>query len=137
MVQVVVDVGAAISDPDLYDAEQLPGARIRFRLGGTYQILLGGIQGSGWGVDDLAVTNMLADSPCGCAFTCGDIDASGGAVGSADYVEFEACLGVYPLETQECTCADLDQDGDVDLHDFALFTRVFNTVSGSQPPECP
>lgn len=58
MKQVVVNVGAALP-PD-----QLRGARIRFRLGGTFQILLGGVQGTGWGVDDIEVSDLLVLSTC-------------------------------------------------------------------------
>ncbi len=61
---VVVDLGAAVSDPALFAASDLPGARIRFRLGGTFQALIGGIQGTGWGLDDLHVTGLLAPGTC-------------------------------------------------------------------------
>jgi hypothetical protein len=62
MKQVSVNLGAAIQA--LYSATQLPQGLIRFRLGGTFQILIGGIQGSGWGVDDIEVTNTLVVSTC-------------------------------------------------------------------------
>src|SRR5262249_59034653 len=47
MHQVVVNLGAAVADPALFNATSLPSARIRFRLGGTFQALIGGIPGSG------------------------------------------------------------------------------------------
>lgn len=64
MTQVVVDLGAAVADPDLFDATELPGAQVRFRLGGTFQALIAGVQGSGWGVDDLSVSNVKEASAC-------------------------------------------------------------------------
>lgn len=62
MKQVVVNLGAAIQQK--YGVTELRGARIRFRLGGTFQLLLGGIQGTGWGVDDIEVRNTLQVSDC-------------------------------------------------------------------------
>src|SRR5438876_2706947 len=62
MKPVSVNLGAAIQA--LYGATQVPQGLIRFRLGGTFQILIGGIQGTGWGVDDLEVTNTLVVSSC-------------------------------------------------------------------------
>ncbi len=59
---VSVNLGAAIQA--LFGASQLPQGLIRFRLGGTFQALIGGIQGSGWGVDDIEVTNTLVVSAC-------------------------------------------------------------------------
>lgn len=60
---VSVDLGAAIQAE--FGATTLPGAGIRFRLGGTFQILIGGVQGSGWGVDDLRVTGLQSPGACG------------------------------------------------------------------------
>ena len=62
--QVVVDLGAAISDPATFGLLEMPGARVRFRLGGTFQIIVGGVQGSGWGIDDLTITGRLAPGAC-------------------------------------------------------------------------
>ena len=62
MKSVSVNLGAAIQA--LYGATQVPQGLIRFRLGGTFQVLIGGIQGSGWGVDDIEVTNTLVVSAC-------------------------------------------------------------------------
>jgi hypothetical protein len=62
MKQVVVNLGAAIQQK--FGVTELRNARIRFRLGGTFQLLLGGIQGSGWGVDDIEVKNTLQVSDC-------------------------------------------------------------------------
>ena len=59
---VSVNLGAAIQA--LYGVAQVPQGLIRFRLGGTFQVLIGGIQGSGWGVDDIEVTNTLVVSQC-------------------------------------------------------------------------
>jgi len=58
MQKVVVNVGGAIGGP------QLAGALIRFRMGGTFQILIGGVQGTGWGVDDLSIASTLVVSAC-------------------------------------------------------------------------
>jgi len=80
---VTVDLGAAIQA--LFDVTTLPEARVRFRLGGTFQVLIGGVQGSGWGVDDLTVTGLLAAGVCATdsdadgvpdATDCGPMDAS-------------------------------------------------------------
>src|SRR5437867_10222833 len=62
MKQFSVNLGAAIQG--LYGVTQVPQALIRCRLGGTFQVLIGGIQGSGWGVDDIEVTNTLVVSQC-------------------------------------------------------------------------
>jgi hypothetical protein len=63
MQRVTVNVGAAIAA--LYNGStSLPGARIRFRLGGTFQVLIGGIQGTGWAVDDISVTGVQVPGSC-------------------------------------------------------------------------
>jgi hypothetical protein len=62
MKQVSVDLGAAIQA--LFGVTQAPEALVRFRLGGTFQIIVGGIQGTGWGVDDIEVTGLLELLPC-------------------------------------------------------------------------
>jgi hypothetical protein len=58
MQQVSINLGAALGTP------QLLGALVRFRMGGTFQILEGGIQGTGWGIDDLSIPNTLVVSTC-------------------------------------------------------------------------
>ena len=63
MKQVSVNIGAAIT-ANFNGATSLPNAKIRFRLGGTFQVLIGGIQGTGWGVDNITVTNVQANAPC-------------------------------------------------------------------------
>jgi hypothetical protein len=67
MKQVSVNLGAAIA-AKFNGATSLPNARIRFRLGGTFQALIGGIQGTGWGVDNLTVTGVQTHGPCTTAF---------------------------------------------------------------------
>jgi hypothetical protein len=62
MKKVSVNLGAAIQSK--FGVSQLRNARIRFRLGGTFQALIGGIQGTGWGIDDIEVTNTLQVSNC-------------------------------------------------------------------------
>ena len=62
MKKVVVNLGAAIQQK--YGVSELRGAKIRFRLGGTFQVLIGGIQGTGWAIDDIEVTNTLQVSQC-------------------------------------------------------------------------
>ena len=62
MKPVSVNLGQAIQG--LYGSSQVAEALIRFRLGGTFQALIGGIQGTGWGIDDIAVTNTLQVSAC-------------------------------------------------------------------------
>jgi hypothetical protein len=56
---VQVNLGQAIQTE--FGAMQLLNGLIRFRLGGTFQILIGGIQGTGWGVDDIRVTNLIVN----------------------------------------------------------------------------
>ena len=56
----------------------------------------------------------------------GDCDGSGN-VGLNNYAGFQTCLtgpstGVV---APECFCADLDNDGDVDVVDFGLFQLIF------------
>ncbi len=63
MKPVAVNIGGAIAN--LFGgATSLPGVRVRFRLGGTFQALIGGIQGTGWGVDDITMTGLLAPGAC-------------------------------------------------------------------------
>jgi hypothetical protein len=62
MRQVTINLGQAIQD--FYGVSALPAAKVRFRIAGTFQILGGGIQGSGWGVDDIVVTNVQAPGAC-------------------------------------------------------------------------
>jgi len=69
MTEVVVDVGAAISTE--FSVTELFGAGVRFRLGGTNSILIGGVQGTAWGVDDILVTELLQLGLCSTQ-TCGD-----------------------------------------------------------------
>jgi len=69
MSEVSVDLGAAIVDE--FSASEIFGALIRFRLGGTFQVLIGGIQGTGWGVDDITVTGLQEAGPC-TTQGCGD-----------------------------------------------------------------
>jgi len=108
---VEVDLGQAIQTE--FGATSLPGARVRFRLGGTFQVLIGGVQGSGWGVDDVQVTNLLAPDACETLSpepagrvdllslgrgTGDDITLSWGnscAVGDDDYAIYEGTLGSY------------------------------------------
>ncbi|HZI65781.1 MAG TPA: Ig-like domain-containing protein, partial [Thermoanaerobaculia bacterium] len=59
---VQVNLGAAIQT--LFSTPHLLNALIRFRLGGTFQALGGGIQGTGWGIDDVAVTGLLEEANC-------------------------------------------------------------------------
>jgi hypothetical protein len=62
MAQVSVNLGAALQAE--FGATSLPGARIRFRLGGTFQILTNGTRGIGWGVDDVRVTGLQSPGQC-------------------------------------------------------------------------
>jgi hypothetical protein len=44
----------------------------------------------------------------------------------ADYANFEGCLnGPESFAGDQCLCYDLDDDADVDLHDWALFQSAF------------
>ena len=62
MTQVVVNLGAAIQTE--FNSTTLPGARIRFRLGGTFQLLIDGTRGIGWGVDEIRVTGLQSPGVC-------------------------------------------------------------------------
>jgi hypothetical protein len=119
MHQVQVNLGGAIQDADFFGVTSLPGARVRFRLGGTFQVLIGGIQGTGWGVDDLTITNVLQAQPCNSCETCvGDLNADG-FIDGRDVRVFTVCAlgGGCALPA----CADFDGDGVIDLSDLAPF----------------
>jgi hypothetical protein len=62
MKKVTINLGAAIQSK--YGVTQLRNAKIRFRLGGTFQLLIGGIQGIGWGIDDIEIANTLQPGTC-------------------------------------------------------------------------
>jgi hypothetical protein len=62
MTQVVVNLGTAIQTE--FGTTSLAGAQIRFRLGGTFQILIDGTRGVGWGVDDIRVTGLQSPGAC-------------------------------------------------------------------------
>jgi len=69
-----------------------------------------------------------------CPFTCGDVTGNA-LIELDDYSAFHDCFGEQPV-TPECACADLDGDGDVNLHDYALFALVFDNGSDETPPNC-
>ena len=92
MTQVTVDLGAAIA-ADLNATEVFAG-RIRFRLGGTFQALIGGVQGTGWGVDDITVTGLQDAGPCNTQ-SCGDAVVDAGE---------ECDAGAFNSDTQPDTC---------------------------------
>ena len=52
---------------------------------------------------------------------------SDGWVNLVDYHDFDRCLSgpVGGLPEPECSCFDLDADGDIDLHDAARFQTEF------------
>ncbi|MBP7146660.1 MAG: M36 family metallopeptidase [Acidobacteria bacterium] len=120
---VSVELGQAIAQE--FGVTQLASARVRFRLGGTFQALLGGIQGTGWGVDDLEVTNVLAAASC--SPSAGAIPATlavsrAGAsalrlswhpscsAGAQDYGIYRGTIGTwYDHVAVDCT----DDDGDL------------------------
>lgn len=127
MTQVVVDLGEAIADQ--YGASELGSVRVRFRLGGTFQVLLGGVQGSGWGVDDLQVTNLL--EPGVCLASSGLVPAtlaldkvgpgvvrlawdSSCASGAEDYAIYEGTIGDWYSHTM-VDCADDGGDLEEDI----------------------
>ena len=112
MIPVTADLGSAIQAE--FGASTLPGARVRFRLGGTFQLLGGGVQGSGWGVDDLHATSILSVGACGTVSippagnigsTLGVAYAPGGditltwggscAPGDTDYAIYEGMIGSF------------------------------------------
>lgn len=59
----------------------------------------------------------------------GDCNVDGAVTGN-DYVEFEGCVsgegGGLPMT--DCTCSDFDNDGDVDLVDYAEFVLSFSNT---------
>lgn len=119
MHQVSVDLGAAISG--LYSgATTLEGAKIRFRLGGTFQILIGGVQGTGWGVDDLTVSTILGPTACqSCPGCMGDVNADG-FVDSRDIQSFTDCA-FNPCPAGPC--ADFNGDATVNMDDAPDFVN--------------
>jgi hypothetical protein len=57
---------------------------------------------------------------------CGDSDNSG-AIDAADFMAFWGCLsGPDDASAEECTWADMDVDGGVDLRDFRAFQPAYN-----------
>jgi hypothetical protein len=71
----------------------------------------------GWNIDDVQIW----------ARTPSPADLNGDSlVGEMDYRMFAACFDGPALTTAtDCTCADLDADGDVDLVDFAGMQAEF------------
>ncbi len=101
MSQVTINLGQAIQD--FYGASSLPNARIRFRMAGTYQILVGGIQGTGWGVDDIRVSNVQVP------LACGTVAVSSGRIASESLTAAKASGDQITLSWGgSCTSSDTD-----------------------------
>lgn len=79
-------------------------------------------------------TGDLCDS---CPNSCGDIDASGGAVNLVDFASFALCFNKSLTANPQCSCSDLNGDDLINLVDFATFSLVFGNSSTNFPPNCP
>jgi hypothetical protein len=71
------------------------------------------------------------------ANTCGDINGSGGIVDLVDFASFAVCFGQLPSSSTACANSDMNQDGAINLQDFATFSLTFNGNSTNVPPNCP
>lgn len=92
MTQVTVNLGGAVVNE--FGSSEVFGAKVRFRMGGTFQVLLDGTRGVGWGADDILVTGLIEPGPCNTQ-TCGDAIVDAG----------EGCdAGAFNSDTQPDTC---------------------------------
>jgi hypothetical protein len=102
----------------------------------TYKVMvhdLSSAQNStGWSTSESAVAGMIAS----CAYTCGDIDGSGGNVVLADFGKLAGCWGADLTVDTSCICADLVESGDhiIDLLDLSVFAELFLSTSEDYPP---
>lgn len=79
---------------------------------------------------DLAIFSMsavvLARGTLPATWPAGDLTGDD-VVDLADLSSFSVCLlGVGVSPTGICQCADLDEDDDVDLEDYAIFQNAFD-----------
>ena len=84
---------------------------------------------------------VAASSPAGCATTCGDMNGSGGNVDLVDFAIFSTCFGLVgpnpSCDAGEFICSDLNEDGVINLLDFATFLLTFGVSSTNVLPNCP
>ncbi len=84
---------------------------------------------------------VAASSPPGCASTCGDMNGSGGNVDLVDFAIFSTCFGLVgpnpSCDAGEFICSDMNEDGIINLLDFATFLLVFGVSSSNVLPNCP
>ena len=86
---------------------------------------------------------FLCPGLCFCNNFCGDINgdvACGNSAGSntdlLDFALFANCFGQQPNDTNDCLCADLDGNGQIDQCDHAILVDLFETTSVNSPPNC-
>jgi len=80
---------------------------------------------------------VAASSPAGCANTCGDISGNGGNVDLVDFASLAVCFGQSASSSAACACSDMNDDGSINLLDFATFSLIFNGTSTNVLPNCP
>jgi hypothetical protein len=87
---------------------------------------------TGWSTAASAVTGMIAS----CAYTCGDIDGSGGNVDLGDFGKLAGCWGADLTVDTSCICADLVESGDhmIDMLDLFVLAELFLSNSSDYPP---
>ncbi len=76
-----------------------------------------------------------------CPNTCGDINGSGGNVDLVDFATLSNCFGLVgpnaSCDAGEFICSDLNEDGVINLLDFATFLLTFGVSSTNVLPNCP
>jgi hypothetical protein len=84
---------------------------------------------------------VAASSAPGCATACGDMNGSGGNVDLVDFAIFSTCFGLVgpnpSCDAGEFICSDLNEDGVINLLDFATFLLTFGVSSTNVLPNCP
>ncbi len=144
-----LEVMSSDMDPDAPDVVSLDGLPPGEPVTGSVQVPLGGervieVQARFTEHAPMGFYDLLVMSPTGTddgvavpalsvalesVLPCGDLDRSG-AIDAGDVPLFESCLA-GPDASSACPApldADCDDDGDVDLGDFAEIQQVFDTV---------
>jgi hypothetical protein len=97
-------------------ADGSPTVYVRWGIGPTD----GSVTYPGWNIDDVEIWAVVP-------FVASDFNGDG-QVNEGDFVLLEGCLsGPGGGLGTTCLCIDLDEDGDVDLGDFALFAEAYGS----------
>ena len=54
-----------------------------------------------------------------------------------DFATLAVCFGAPPSSSTGCLCSDMNNDGVINLVDFATFSLIFNGISTNTLPNCP